>query len=560
MAVPVLQWVRDKEEAVRKLGLVAGIVVGLVVLAALVLPYFLFDAETQRGIIASRLEAALGRKVTLGKVRLGLLPPALHLYDPEIAERLGFPGTAFSTAEGMRARVRLLPLLRGRLEVPSVELDEPTVHLVKNRRGQWNFATLGQTKGKSKGQSKGKPKRSEAAAPSPPLEIDELRIRNGTLTVTDLQKRQPKVTFDRIFVTLTNFSPDRPFDWEVSVRPPGHKKAAIETEGRGGPIDRDNLAASPAKGVVEFKNVELAGLAPFTGQPGLSGLFGGQASFSSDGKAAQVEGKYRIARLRLSPKAGVAQAPVSGRFQLQYDSKRNRLRVRQFQMGTGKAVAHITGQVRLGRRATANLKTSLSNAPLADLARLLPALGVKLPPGSSLTGGTLSGEMQVRGPLQRTSRSGHVEASNARLANYNLAGQLGGVIRLAGVDTGGKDTVIEQFKTKFASKKGYTKLTDLLLVIPGLQIAGNGGFADDGPLDFRGTATLTRAEGAAVAGLLQAVTGASGTIPFRVTGTLENPVFRPDVGGLVKQRAAEQQQPADAQQLLKGLASLFGKK
>ena len=541
----------------RKLLLVAGIVVALVVVAAFILPYFLFDAETQRGIIASRLETALGRKVTLGKVRLGLLPPALHLYDPEIAERLGFPGTAFSTAEGMRARVRLFPLLRGRLEVPSVELDEPTVHLVKNRRGEWNFATLGQPGGQTEGQRKGKKKPSDAAS-SPPLEIDELRIRNGTLTVTDLQKRQPKVTFDRIFVTLTNFSPERPFDWEVSVRPPGHKKATIETEGRGGPVDRDNLAASPAKGVVEFKNVELAGLAPFTGQPGLSGLFGGQANFSSDGKAAQVEGKYRIARLRLSPKAGVVQAPVSGRFQLQYDSKRNRLRVQQFQMGTGKAVAHTTGQVRLGRRATANLKTSLSNAPLADLARLLPALGVKLPPGSSLTGGTLTGEMKVRGPLQSPSRSGHVEVTNARLANYNVAGKMGGVIRLAGVDTGGKDTVIEQFKTKFASKKGYTKLTDLLLVIPGLKIAGNGGFADDGPLDFRGTATLTRAEGAAVAGLLQAVTGTSGTIPFRVTGTLENPVFQPDVGGLVKQRAAEQQ-PADAEQFLKGLSSLFQK-
>ena len=131
----------------RKLGLVAGIVVGLVVLAALVLPYFLFDAETQRGIIASRLETALGRKVTLGKVRLGLLPPALHLYDPEIAERLGFPGTAFSTAEGMRARVRLFPLLRGRLEVPSVELDEPTVHLVKNRRGEWKLRHPGPDRG-----------------------------------------------------------------------------------------------------------------------------------------------------------------------------------------------------------------------------------------------------------------------------------------------------------------------------------------------------------------------------------------------------------------------------
>ena len=41
------------------------------------------------------------------------------------------------------------------------------------------------------------------------------------------------------------------------------------------------------------------------------------------------------------------------------------------------------------------------------------------------------------------------------------------------------------------------------------------------------TATLTRAQGA-VGDLLQKVTGASNTIPFRVTGTLEKPVFRPD--------------------------------
>ena len=544
----------------RKLGLVLGIVVVVVVLAALVLPYFLFDAEAQRGIITSRLEALLGRKVTLGKVRLGLFPPALRVYDPEIAERLGFPSTAFATSKRLRARVSLLPLLRGRLEVPSVELDEPTVHLVKNRRGKWNFASLGKTKGKTK-----RAKKADSSGNAPTaLEIGELRISNGTLSVTDLQKRQPKVTLDRIYVTLTNFSPERPFDWEVSVRPPGHDKARIVAEGSGGPLDQTNLAASPAQGEVKFRNVELAGLAPFTGQSGLAGLFGGKADFSSDGKAAQVKGNYRVARLRLSPKSGVAQAPVSGRFQLQYDSKRDRLKVQQFEIGTGRAVAHTTGEVRLGRRARANLKTRLTDAPLADLSRLLPALGVKLPADSSFTSGTLSGETQVRGPLQRASSSGHVEVTNARLANYNVAGQLGSVIRLAGVDTGGKDTVIEQFKTDFASANGYTKLSDLLLVIPGMQIVGAGGFADDGPLDFRGTATLTRAEGAAAGGLLQMVTGASGTIPFRVTGTLENPIFRPDLGRLAKQRAGEQgpageRQPAGGSKLLKGLGSLFRK-
>lgn len=538
----------------RKLWLVLGIVVVLVLLAGFVLPYFFFDAETQRRILSGRIEDALGRKVKLGKMRLGLFPPALRVEDAEIAERLGFPGTAFSTAKQLRARVNLIPLLRGRLEVPSVELDEPTINLVKNAQGEWNFAEIGKPAAPAGPGAK--------AAASTPLEIGELQIRNGTLNITDLQRRRPTVTFTRINVTLKDFSPARPFDWEVSVHPPGPENANIEAKGRGGPVNRDNLAESPAQGEAKFENVELAALSPFTDQPGLSGLFHGDAKFTSDGKAARADGAYRVERLRLSSKAGMAQAPVSGRFQVNYDSAANRLNVQQFQLGSGAAVAHTTGHLLFAKSTAANLDTRLTNAPLADVARVLPALGVKMPAGSSLSGGTLTAQMQARGPVQQPHRRGSVEVRNARLANYNVAGKLGSAARLAGVDTGGKDTVIELFKTSFTTDRGYTRTPDLLLVIPGMQITADGGFSDAGALNFQGTATLTRAgaAGAAVGGLLQKVTGASNTIPFRVTGTLENPVFMPDVGKMATQRVQEQAAPGGAGKILGGLGGIFGRK
>ena len=59
-----------------------------------------------------------------------------------------------------------------------------------------------------------------------------------------------------------------------------------------------------------------------------------------------------------------------------------------------------------------------------------------------------------------------------------------------------------------------------------------------------------------VGGLLQRVTGSSDKIPFRVTGTLERPVFQPDVGKI----ATRQAEGKVGEKLLKGLGGLFGKK
>jgi len=526
---------------------VLGGAAAVLVLAAVVLPYFV-DADAQRSVLASRLEAALGRRVKLGKVKLGLFPPALRVEDTEIADALGFTGPAFTTAKHLRARVRLIPLLRGRLDVPMVELEEPTVNLVKNAKGEWNFASIGTTAASPA--KPGSPPRTAT-----PLEIGELRIRNGVLNVTDLQRGQPTVRFTEITLDVKNFSRERPFDWEVQFAAPGGGK--VSAKGSGGPLNAANLAESTAKGEAHFKGVELAPLAVFTEQAGLGGLFTSDVNFGYDGKTATAGGTYQVDKLRLSKTAGVAQAPVAGKFHVAYDSATERLNVKQFQLGTGNAVAQTTGHMLFAKQPTLDLDTRVTNAPLTDLARLLPALGVRLPAGSSLSGGTLNGQIRARGLAAQPSRRGAVEIANARLANYNIAGKLGPAVRVAGVDTGGNDTVIEQFKSSFVTERGYTSTNDLLLVIPGLNITGSGGFSDAGALNLRGVARLTRAI-APVGGLLQTVTGSSSDIAFRVTGTMENPSVQPDMGRILEQHA--ESQSSGAGKLLKGLGGLFGRK
>ena len=536
----------------RKLGIALAVLVALLVVAAGVILHS-FDAERQRGILCSRLAAALGRNVKLGHLGLSLFPPSLQVRDAEIAEALGFKDPVFSTAKSFRMGVRLIPLLHGRVEVPSIVLERPLIHLVKNAKGEWNFESLGaRPTGAQAGQAA-----PPAGASLPPLEIEEIRLKDGTITVDDFQKNLPRVTLDHISVAVTKFAPDRAFDWTVSVHPPGPESGEVRASGRGGPLAKQNLAASPVEGRITFRHVALEALAPFAGQPGLAGVFNGEADFKSDGAKAEAKGTYKADKLRLAVNGGTALAPLSGRFEVTVPEDASRLLVRRFELACGKAAAQLSGQVALGSRPDTELRADLRDAPLADIAKLFPLFGVKLPAGSSLTAGTLTAAVRAFGPTAALKESGTVEMRNARLAGYNLAGQLARAVRVMGVDTGGQDTTIESMRVAFDADPSYTRVPSASLLIPGMEISGQGGFNPAGALDGRGSVVLTRAA-SPVGGLLQKATGSANTVPFRVGGTLEHPTFLPDVGKIVNQQLGQPSSPAN--KLLEGLGGLFRKK
>lgn len=544
----------------RKLAIALAVVVGLLAIAAGVI-YYTFDPQRMRGVISLRLEATLGRKVTLGDLKLGLFPPSLYVSNAQIAEALGFSDPVFSSAKTFQLRVRLIPLVRGRVEVPSIEMDQPVIHLVKNPRGEWNFATLGETGAATSG---AKPSPAEGELQRP-LQIEDFELRDGTVTVDDLQKKTPRVTLDHINVSVKNFVPSQPFDWTASVHPPGPDSSTVQASGRGGPLTQKNLAASPANGHVVFRNVSLQALAPFTGQPGLGGLFDGEADFSSNGSQAQAKGTYKVDKLRLAANGGTALAPVSGRFDVSMPEDASHLQIRQFDASCGKAALNSTGQLTFGPHPEADIRSNINAAPLADIAKLFPLFGVRLPAHSSITEGTLTAALRAFGPSAALKRSGTLDIRNARLAGYSVAGQLGSALRLMGIDSGGRDTAIESLHLAFEGDPAYTRVSEALLKIPGMDVSANGGFSEPGALDFRGSVVMTRAA-AAVSSLLQKATGSGNSVPFRLAGTFENPSFTPDVGKIVNQQLGQQlnkqlgKEGNPADQLLKGLGGLFNKK
>ena len=123
-------------------GVVAALV--LVVVAALIAVPFLVDTLRVQALIASNASQALGRPVKFRSMSISVLPlPAFAQHGLEIAEDPQFGTTPFVQLETDKVRLKLGPLLTGRVELGDIELKKPVITVVQAADGRMNISTLG---------------------------------------------------------------------------------------------------------------------------------------------------------------------------------------------------------------------------------------------------------------------------------------------------------------------------------------------------------------------------------------------------------------------------------
>ncbi|MBW2471128.1 MAG: AsmA family protein, partial [Deltaproteobacteria bacterium] len=125
-----------------KLGKVLGIIFLLIVvviagLAAFV-HYYLTD-ERVKALIIPQAEAALGREVAIGDIKIGLLS-GITIRDFLIKET--DKTTNFVSTKAFVLSYKLLPLLQKKLIISEIRFDEPAVRVTRNKNGKFNFSTL----------------------------------------------------------------------------------------------------------------------------------------------------------------------------------------------------------------------------------------------------------------------------------------------------------------------------------------------------------------------------------------------------------------------------------
>ena len=204
-----------------------------------------------------------------------------------------------------------------------------------------------------------------------------------------------------------------------------------------------------------------------------------------------------------------------------------------------------------------SIRTKLNGQamPVDDLEGMLPALGVALPTGSQLKGGTLSVDLDSAGPLDKLVSTGWVRMSNTALAGFNLGSKLSAISALTGKQTG-NDTTIENLSSDVRYAPEGTRLDKINLVIPSLgTVTGAGTVSPNNELAFKMVANL-----AGVGASLTKVAGmGAGGIPVAIGGTASNPTFSPDMKGMMGNQL-KGLIPGGKNNPLGNLGGLFGKK
>src|ERR1700761_6152851 len=122
------------------LGVLAGVIVALLG-AVLLAVWLLVNPNAYKSKIAAAVKASTGRELKLpGDIKLSVIPwVALKLGPASLGSPPGFGDEPFLSFTHASVRVRLLPLLRQRLEVARVRVEGLDLRLRRNAAGRGNW-------------------------------------------------------------------------------------------------------------------------------------------------------------------------------------------------------------------------------------------------------------------------------------------------------------------------------------------------------------------------------------------------------------------------------------
>ena len=510
---------------------IAAIVVAVILVILIALPLFI-NINSYRPRIESAVSSALGRKVTIGDLGLSILSGHVSAGTIAIADDPAFSDAPFVTAKALKVGVELMPLIFSKkVNVTDITLDSPQITLLKTADGKWNFSSIGGAA--QKGPESEKP---GGSVPTN-LSIAKLSVDHGRLSVGKANSHAKPAVYEDVNVVVKNFSFTSEFPFQLKAKLPGSGDANVS--GKAGPIDAEDAAKTPLAATVKVNNMNIAALGIIDPSSGIAGLADYSGNLDSDGGRAKAIGVFTGKQLKFSPNGSPAPKTVVIKHTVNLDLDRQAGTIEQGDVSIGTAQAHLTGTFQTqGESEVVNLKLNAPSMPVDELNPMLPSVGVNIPSGSQLKGGTLSAELAIEGPVNRLVITGPVRLANTELANFDLGSKLGALSAFAGRAASSPNTSIENASLDARVAPEGTKADNINVALPALGvITGAGTISPQGALAFKMLADL---HGGVVGGLskVSQVSGNSGGIPFAIEGTTSNPKFVPEmagaVGGVVK--------------------------
>lgn len=386
------------------------------------------------------------------------------------------------------------------------------------------------------------------------LTADHLQVKNGTLTLTTPGEAKPAV-YQQLNAEITNFSPVASSPFKLSAQIPGG--GSLSAEGTGGPFNQQLAAATPLNAHATLKNIDLASSGIIAPNAGISGLTNADIKAVSDGKNLNANISAIVQNLRLAANGAPSAKPVNLQMSVAQSMQSLAGQIQSAVVTIGRATINITGTYQTAGPTTAlNLKVNGNSVPIDEIEAFLPSVGVHLPSGSRLQGGTLTTNLAVTGTTAAPVISGPVQLTNTNLAGFDLGSKLSAVTALTGAKTGSA-TAIRSLRTNINVAGGNVRTDNLVIDVPALGTAtGAGTVAASGALNYNVLLKLTGLLGTGKTGSAPGVGGIAGQlmgmipnsgaggavggfttsalrngIPVAIGGTTSNPTFTPNLSG-----------------------------
>ena len=501
---------------------IAGAVLGVFILILILIPVFI-SGNTFRPKLESMASQALGRNVQIGNLGFSLLSGSLTADNLSIADDPNFSQSPFLTATSLKIGVKVWPLITSKqLEVTSIAIDKPVVHLISNASNQWNYSTLANTRNSTPSQP--------SSQGTTNFTVGELDINDGQVTMMSAGAKSPSV-YSNVQMLTKNFSLISAFPVTLSADLPGG--GTMKLTGTVGPVNSTNATFTPVEADVTVDSFDIAKSGFVEPSSGLSGLVDLTNHLSAANAKAHLKGVATMRRLKLAANGAPSPVPISMDFDLDYSMPDTSGTLNSGLLHIGHAQANVKGTfVSKAAMTSIDMNAAGQDMPMDDIVAALPAFGVILPSGSTLRGGTLSMNVHGQGPTSALVAMGNVGAFNTRLAGFDLGSKLSAVSKLTGAHFPSGDTQIQRLTSNVNYSPAGIQASNIVLVVVGIgQVTGSGTMSANNALNFHLVAQLS--SGGSILGNSLGKSISMAKLPFAVQGTASQPKIIPDVGGIV---------------------------
>jgi AsmA protein len=168
------------------LAALVGIVVLLIVVAAVVIPLF-FDPNDYKDEIAKAVQQETGRELRIeGDIGLSVFPwLGVDLGTVALGNPPGFSEPVFARSEQVKVRVKLLPLLQREIQMDTVTVKGLRVNLERNAAGNTNWEDLVQATTQPPDKPAEAPGEEQRAPAISALAVGGLDVRDANLSYLD---------------------------------------------------------------------------------------------------------------------------------------------------------------------------------------------------------------------------------------------------------------------------------------------------------------------------------------------------------------------------------------